>query len=44
MDQFTTEQNFQLSEAIDMIDYMADEVFNGQDSEDIVNVEVFNAW
>jgi hypothetical protein len=44
MDQFTSEQNFQLFHAIDMIDYLADEILLNSDSEPLVEEEVFSRW
>ena len=44
MDVLTNEQNFQLTQAIDLIDYLADEILINPDSEPAIDVEVFNTW
>ena len=44
MDKLTNEQNFQLTQAIDLIDYLADEILISPDSEPAIDVEVFNTW
>ena len=44
MDILTNEQNFQLTQAIDLVDYLADEILVNPDSEPVIEVEVFNTW
>ena len=41
MDTLTTEQNFQLTQAIDAIDSMAQEVWAGPYTEAVLETEVF---
>ncbi len=40
MDRLTTEQNFQLTQAIDLIDYLAEEIFDSTDREGFDGDEV----
>ena len=42
MEELTTEENFQLTQAIDAIDSLAEEMFDSTDSE-AVDEEVFNS-
>ena len=44
MDRLTTEQNFQLAQAIDLIDYPADEILNSTDSEAVFDSAVYSSY